>query len=177
MIFLGGPSLLFKHLVSTLLSQLPSLKLFEPFILLFLDKLLTSLLSCLFFEMSIMMLPFVFFHNLVFPLLNLSHLVIEVQLHIIHSHLDNKVGLIYLLNFLLGFVSEYLYFSLSAFLGLLQLIIKCPLPFCQKLLPFLLSYLLTCPYLIIPLLLAIFYLDPDLFCFFLNISNSIRDNI
>ncbi len=54
--------------------------------------------------MPVLVLPL--FEDLVASLDCLSHLVGDVELHIVHGHLHDVVGLINLLQLLLGFVPQ-----------------------------------------------------------------------
>lgn len=68
------------------------------------------------------MLPL--FEDLI-PALNcLSHLVGDVELHVVDSHFHYVVGLIYLLELLLGFVAQDFNLRLSTFLRLFQFVIE-----------------------------------------------------
>lgn len=118
LIFLSSILSLFHYLISPLLSLLPPLPLTRNFAFLLLKEILPSFLSCFLFEVSVVMLPLVFFKNEVSPLLGLIHLKADVKLHVVHGHLDYVVSLIYLLDLLLGLVAEIFDLALSSLLGL-----------------------------------------------------------
>jgi hypothetical protein len=97
------------------------------------------------------MLPLLVLLDYLIPTLyRLSHLVGDVELHIVHSHLHYVVGLVYLLELLLGLVAEDLYLRLPTLLRLLQLIVEGPLSFGEQLFPTLFGYLLAETYFFVP---------------------------
>jgi hypothetical protein len=100
----------------------------------------------------IVVLALVLLHDLVPPLLSFGHLVVDVELHVIHGHLDYVVCLIDFFDLLLGLVTQDLNLGLSAFLGLRKLVIEGPLPLSEQFFPFLFRYLLAEASLLVPLL-------------------------
>jgi hypothetical protein len=91
--------------------------------------------------MPVLVLPL--FEDLVASLDRLSHLVGDVKLHIVHGHLHYVVGLIYLLQLLLGFVTENFNFRLATLLCLLQFVIESALSLGEELFPTLFGDLLA----------------------------------
>jgi hypothetical protein len=151
-ILLCSPLLLLKQLVPSVLCLLSAHLLLGDSALLLADQVLPTLLCSLLLQVSIVVLPLVLLHYLIPPLLCLSHLVVDVKLHIIHGHLDYVVRLIDLLDLLLRLVTQDLNLGLSALLRLRELVIEGPLPLCQQFLPFLLRYLLAEASLLVPFL-------------------------
>lgn len=81
--------------------------------------------------MPILVFALVLFHYLISALYGLSHLVVDVQLHIVYCHLNNVVRLINFLQFLFGLVAKNFNFRLSTLLRLFEFIIKSALSFSE----------------------------------------------
>ena len=152
MILLCSPLLLLKELVPSVLCLLSAHLLLGYSALLLADQVLPPLLCSLLLQVPIMVLPLVLLHYLIPPLLCLGHLVVDVELHIIHGHLHDVVRLVDLLDLLLRLVTQDLNLGLSPLFRLRELVIEGPLPLCQQLLPFLLRYLLAEASLLVPFL-------------------------
>lgn len=127
-ILLSSPLLLLKKLVSTMLCLLSAHLLLGDSALLLADQLLTPLLCSLFFQMPIVVFALVLFHDLIPPLLSFGHLVVDVELHVIHGHLDYVVCLVDLFDLLLSLITQDFNLGLSALLGLSKLVVEGPLP-------------------------------------------------
>ena len=152
MILLSSPLLLLKQLVSTMLCLLSTHLLLGDSALLLADQLLPSLFRSLFFQVPIVVLALVLFHDLIPPFLSFGHLVVDVELHVVNRHLDNVVCLIDLFDLLLCLITQDFNLGLSALLGLSKFVIEGPLPLCEQFFPFLFCYLLAEASLLVPLL-------------------------
>jgi hypothetical protein len=120
--------LLLHDLEPSQLGLFSPLLLSGDFTLLLSKKVLSTLLSRLFFEVSIMVLPFVFLQDEISALLRLIHFEVYIKLHIVHGQLDYVVGLIDLLYLLLGLIAKILYFTFSTLFSLLELVLEGTLP-------------------------------------------------
>jgi hypothetical protein len=167
-ILLCSPLLLLKQLVSSMVCLLSAHLLLGDPALLLADQLLPPLLRSLFLQVTIVVLALVLLHNLIPPLLSLTHLVVDVKLHVIHGHLDYVVRLIDFFDLLLSLITQDLNLSLSALLSLRKLVIEGSLPLGKQFFPFLFSYLLAETSLLVPLLFRLFDLCAHFLCFFLS---------
>jgi hypothetical protein len=104
LVLLSGSFALLKHLISPLLSLLSFLLLLSDLILLLFNEVLAAFLGSLLLHVPVMMFPLVFFHDLVPSFLSLTHLVIDVEFHVIYSHFDYVISLINFLYLLFRFI-------------------------------------------------------------------------
>ena len=167
LVFLCSSFALLKHLVASLLCLLTLLFLFGYLVFLLLDEVLPALLCGFFLHVSVVMLPLILLHDLVPTLLGLTHLVVDIEFHIIHCHLHDVVCLVNFFDLLLGLVTKDLNLGFTTFLSFSQFVIEGTFSLVQQLLPFLFSDLLAIADLLIPLFLRVLNLGSDFLCFFL----------